>query len=121
MEESDYRDSITSSPDPEPTLRGEALCFKTLIIAWHSRAKTFLSKNNVLVSCDGFAFITSMQILYYSCYPERKALTNRTRHIMVECGLCNCVACSIFFFVDLRDLGTKLEKELLYNEAGVIT
>lgn len=43
MDESDYRDSITSSPDPEPTLR------------------------------------------------------------------------------DLRDLGTKLEKELLHNEAGVIT
>ena len=72
MEESDYRDSITSSPDPEPTLRGEALCFKTLIIAWHSRAKTFLSKNNVLVSCDGFAFISSMQILYIPVIPKEK-------------------------------------------------
>lgn len=114
MEESDYRDSITSSPDPEPTLRGEVWCFKT---------KTFLFKNNVLISCGGFAFITSMQILYYSCYPERKALTKPTRHVMVECGLFNCVACSIFFFffADLRDLGTKLEKELLHNEAAVIT
>ena len=27
----------------------------------------------------------------------------------------------IFFFADLRDLGTKLEKELLHNEAGVMT
>ena len=40
---------------------------------------------------------------------------------MIECGLLNSVACSIFFLPDLRDLGTKLEKELLHNDAGVIT